>query len=489
MRGFRFAGFVAAFISLLTSAVLVGHAPAPSSARVFAPPSGWGGLRTSAGPAPLPLLQSQAAGPDYPVGAPALNPRNEPAVAVNPRDPKHVVVAAHDRIDGRSGVSAWSSKDGGRTFGTPRMMPAPPEAQREADASVGFDSRGTAFVGYLVYNPRPTDVGGIYVARSSDGATGWKTTKVASNSLEPKSHEGVHVGCVFQDKSYLTVDTSKDPLTQRPRNWVYITWQEINYADGQCTEFALERIMVARSTDGGRTFQAPVQISAPKKPFDFGAMPYVAPSGDLYVAYVSLGSSTCAQYSLDIKLARSTNGGRTFAHSTAAPGICGVSRPSRTGSLYRQNSLPSLTIHPKDGTLAIAWANDDGPNQSIRIRTSRDQGRSWIDAGSISPLPGILQFPWLAYSPDGKILAVTYIDHVAGGVFDAYLAFSKDDARTWSEPMRLSTASSQAHAAGFIGDYNGMAIGRDGVAHPVWTDIRTPSPVGAQNIWTRPVKL
>lgn len=78
-----------------------------------------------------------------------------------------------------------------------------------------------------------------------------------------------------------------------------------------------------------------------------------------------------------------------------------------------------------------------------------------------------------------------------GGGLVASSSVSQDDGKTWSSPMALATRVSNGHdpaySGGFIGDYIAIAVGRDGVAHPVWTDLREVRGLATQAIWTREV--
>ena len=53
---------------------------------------------------------------------------------------------------------------------------------------------------------------------------------------------------------------------------------------------------------------------------------------------------------------------------------------------------------------------------------------------------------------------------------------SSDGGATWSGSTRITEQSSdpgiQFTSGAFIGDYTGVAVGSDNVAHPIWTDFR-----------------
>jgi hypothetical protein len=90
-------------------------------------------------------------------------------------------------------------------------------------------------------------------------------------------------------------------------------------------------------------------------------------------------------------------------------------------------------------------------------------------------------FPWIAAG--GRKVYATWLSRSTGSVYTAAVAGSPDGGATWTAPAVLSSAPSDASqgnlfgfpdcAASFIGDYTGIAVGADGAAHPIWTDIRT----------------
>jgi hypothetical protein len=103
------------------------------------------------------------------------------------------------------------------------------------------------------------------------------------------------------------------------------------------------------------------------------------------------------------------------------------------------------------------------------------------------------QFPRLATGPRG-LLVLTYVEQLPGGLFSCLLSTTVDEARSWTAPTTVSTSRSFGTNAqfqgGYDGDYIGLAVGPDRVAHPAWTDVRNPVPVVAgENVWTRRVPV
>lgn len=426
--------------------------------------------------------------------APAPGPRIEPSIAVNPRDPRQVLVALlRMRTTYATGfgqaavpdVALHLSRDGGRTFTETGVVPRPRGTSYTADPSVAFDSRGRAYVGYLA--SAPNTEAGIFVVRSDDGGRTWPTTatRVARETVTEES-------CVGHDKPYLAVGRAPARAPRgTDREWVYVSWHTNAYSDPGCETPAATNIrpMFARSTDGGRTFSTPVELS---DTMSFAAIPAVARDGTLRVVYLESGHRSCPQsFPSEVTVLTSRDGGRTFARE-AAMDVCFALPGTPTGGLYYAQSLPSIAVNPRTGGVVVSSVHRDGAADVVAVAGSDGRG-GWQERAPIPRPPHILQeLPWLAYSPSGKLAAV-YLGQLPGGLYDAYLAWSADDGRSWSEPVKLTSVPSVGNLRSFadqwsLGHYLGLAIGRDEVAHPVWPDIR-PTEASMVNIWTRPVPL
>ncbi|MCA1832492.1 MAG: hypothetical protein ABR600_05990 [Actinomycetota bacterium] len=449
------------------------------------------------------VTQEAADGSDVAAAPPASNPRNEPSVAVSPLDPNLVVSSSNDYNGSGVNAGAYYSTDGGRTFKGGTFMARAPSTDVAGDPALAYDSQGHLYFSYLDTNQNfALGKGGMFVERSEDGGVTWptKATKFAANS------NGA-AGCIFQDKEYITVDQTpeqKPDGTTAPRDWLFASWTEYHLGGSACDGYTGSPVYATRSVDGGKTFSAPVMISPSITDKTMGSIPKVAPDGTLYVAYdstrpdmtkvcptyaVTSGGATAGQSAVeDMVVARSTDGGQTFARSTAFAGACDAAYPTMFGGTYRQNSIPTFDIDPKNGALVVAWPNDDVYGQDIHTRISTDGGQTWSDGGTLGFAGDVLQFPWLAFGPDGT-LYMDYLKQGPGGTFTPMLVTSTNDGRTWSTAVQLSSATSvgddPAFEGQFDGDYLALAVGSDRVAHAVWTDIRSPYPLGTQNIWTR----
>src|SRR5207249_684462 len=119
------------------------------------------------------------------------NQPNETSVAVNPRDPRQLIVS-YQRPFTAAGVSrfgvyvAWSA-DGGEKWTVSRGA-APQNYLNSADPSVAFDLHGRAFVAYVAFDKfdNPGQIpywarsgvsrAGAFVRRSVDGGRTWEAS-------------------------------------------------------------------------------------------------------------------------------------------------------------------------------------------------------------------------------------------------------------------------------------------------------------------------
>lgn len=434
---------------------------------------------------------------DHRASPPGGGPRNEPSVAVHPRDPRIVASASHEDL-GRPTITVNLSRDGGATWGDRSLMPTVQGAPLPSDPHVAFDAAGRLHAAYLSYDVDDSGrldfaVGGLVVARSADGRD-WPATPtyVARNRKAA-------AGCAFADFPALATDP-------RPahRDTVYVAWRSIEYADRECSTGLRSPVYLARSTDGGRTWSRPVRMPVSDEQLPYIPTLTVGPTGAVHVTYATVvagGSPRCgAIAAIDVHVATSTDGGRTLRDSVAMSGVCipGFVRAalgvqlilsSATGSTWRLPASTNTAVDPRSRRLVtVVGAQDPTTRQTtVQVAVSDDGGGAWR-AGAAPRLSATdnAQFPRIAAGPHG--VALLFLAQRPGGIFVAQGTSSRDGARTWAPTLTLSTAPSvlrHPHGFNFIGDYLGLAVGRDGLAHPVWTDLREFGTGQHQAIYTR----
>lgn len=274
------------------------------------------------------------------------------------------------------------------------------------------------------------------------------------------------------------------------------------------------------------------------------SQPFTGPDGSLYVVFDNYnnGLASATDNHNQILLAKSTDGGKTFGALVKvadfndlpdcatyqggqdAGRACVPEKGSSEDSVFRAANYPAAGVNPKDAkeivvTFASYINKDSNPangcvpngfnpgtganlytgvkiagacNNKILYSVSNDAGASFTGT-TTSPqaLPVVNQDPrqartdqywqWAAFSGDGK-LAVSYFDRQYGrdettGASDISLSASKnlvtfETKRVTSSSMPVPTQFPDAQGNSlFYGDYSGLSVA-DGTAHPLWMDTR-----------------
>ncbi|MFZ0889309.1 MAG: sialidase family protein [Candidatus Binataceae bacterium] len=272
------------------------------------------------------------------------------------------------------------------------------------------------------------------------------------------------------------------------------------------------------------------------------SQPFTGPDGSLYVVFANYNSSTtgAADNRSQILLVKSSNGGKTFSApvlvgdyydlpdcasyqmangSGLDPGsACIPEKGSSANSYFRAANYPSGAVNPQkpkqvvvafgsyinphskengctpDGFSTYLWPLYTGVkkagacNNDIMLSVSSDGGVTFTGAGTdprklstINSAPRQAttdQFwQWIAFTSSGK-LAVSYYDREYGG--DETTGFSDISLSGSSDLVHFAaqrvTSSSMPPPTGFegtfLGDYGGLtALGKE--ALPAWADTRT----------------
>jgi hypothetical protein len=397
--------------------------------------------------------------------------QHEPTLAVDPTNPNNVLVAAKDWRTGPKQVWYYRSTDGGRTWADGLIESGASELPNASDPVLAFDASGVAYASFIGYNQNDLTVGGIFVTRSTNGGQSWeKPVFIATND-----------DVTFHDKEWLTVDRSNNPAT---RGTVYLSWTLFSSVNPR-----KERgdIVVSRSTDGGKTFSAPVHVSLPTQVDNQGSFPATGPSGELYVIYYSDTVSTDGQYSKGLYMAASTDGGKSFAQARR---VSGVTRPESPlpGSKFRIFVLPVLAVDPTGGALYATWNDSRNDDSDIMLVRSTDGGRTWTEPLRVNDDPQRPRrdqfFPTVTVARDGAVhlLWLDRRDDAANQSYLPYYAVSTDGGATFAqEPLsRTPSDSSIGFQGTLLGDYIALDTASDGSkVYAAWVDTRN----GDQDIY------
>jgi hypothetical protein len=369
----------------------------------------------------------------------------EPSLAVNPRDPSHLLGATQYFKDARSRpvVGTFLSFDGGSTWHDNGPLALPVGADLALDVTVVFGPDGTGFVAAATGNQTNSE-GGVAVWRTEDGGRTFADPVVVANA--------------GGDHPWLAVGPDDGHL--------YLAWAGEQHRS----------LMFSRSTDGGKTFASPSPVS--------GVTPraVVAAAGPGGAVHILSGEFP------DLAVVTSTDGGATFGSTRAIPPLP-ADRATTPDQTIR--TLTTAATDPRDGTLYVGTAVlDPATNRNVTL--------VWRARGGTEPWDGPVAVPFwspghalatyepqLAVTPDGTIYLSAYV--MANNVVDVALSRSGDQGTSFQAGPRVTATSfdpitdlgpaSKSHFKNsgdfpWIGDYQGLAAGPTAV-YPCWTDTRT----------------
>ncbi len=478
---------ISAVISILVLGFALGGAVPASAATSPAPstysqPTWWQKFETVSAPGFTPLAdpgptQSVTVGPNIDVSN-EPGPQSETSIAVNPSDPTQIVAGSNEIF--RLPMRGYFSSDGGAHWGAVDLPLPPPLTVNGtdfgSDPAVAWDTRGNVYYSYIVVffssaftHGKGKAINGteMAVARSSDGGRTWTSTFFALSKGEAQ----------FNDKPYIAVD---DNPSSPHKNTIYVAWDRFV---GKAS--SSNGVLVSHSTDGGKTFSAPVFASstAPGPKGDIGADPFVAPDGTVHVAWHDVQNNRIVE-------ASSGDGGQTFgpvhtiSPTTAAFSVAVPAQASRQALVYPACGADS-SAGPNRGNLYCSWMDQTPANGTdIFLSRSTDGGSTWSAPLRVNDDPtGVAndQFnQWLSVDPSDGSVNVSWNDtrnDPARLSTDIFYARSTDGGLSFGQNVQVTTAPTNETCCGAdlgnqYGDYEGIAA-MDGSIHPVWTDRRT----------------
>ncbi|HEX9548176.1 MAG TPA: sialidase family protein [Acidimicrobiales bacterium] len=401
----------------------------------------------------------------------SATPHNETSVAINPKDPRNILVGENDYEIGFGTSGAQASFDRGRHFYS-AVIPFPtvyftppitacPYVCRALDAldgggdpSVVFDRDGIAYYADVNFRrPGQGCISGVFVSRSANGGQTWSRPLfgAANPGDTRKSGDGIvavnpndHDCGIFYDKEMMTagprphgvsVDPTADPK-HLSRDRLYVTFSEF----GQVPPIAIEPYVpvvatesptfLSYSDDQGRHWSTPSYIGGqdptlcgsaighlpgpigPNYCVDSqGSDPAVDPAtGDLYVTFFNGDNANCS-VGQDL-VVRSKDGGQTFTN------------PTQASCLTQDLPKASSTVCP----------NQTATEQLISgycFRVPLDSQQS------------------IALNPNDGSVHVTYADNSNGGTdwdpkspnrtdVDVFTTASHDGGKTWAKAVRVN---------------------------------------------------
>jgi hypothetical protein len=417
-----------------------------------------------------PPLQRTAVGSDLRISGSAAWPRSESDVRINFWDNRKIIAAANN-IGGSGTQSQLYSTDGGATWGQ-TTLPLVTGDSYHSDPTVDWTSDGTAWAVTLGISS------GLKVRayKSTTGGATWTFDGTVSGSQTDTDKEMIWVdhgpSSPYKDNLYvcwhngspvyvnhrtaagwgtpLRVSGSETTGTgigcdvkTNSAGHVFVFWPDTGSS----------AILVAKSTNGGASFGAPVKIATTFDSYDTGVPSFDNRRALIYTAGAAMKTAIKDE---------------VYATWTDMTGAAGCTSP----------------------------ANEPGSNVASVCKTriwfarSSDGGASWSSPAMINNQATLNdQFnQWLAVDEATGTLGVIYYDTVSDvgrKKTDIFYQTSGNGGAVWSAPVKVTTAMSDETVSGAdfgnqYGDYNSLSA-YAGAFFPSWTDRRGS---GKEEIWT-----
>ena len=229
----------------------------------------------------------------------------------------------------------------------------------------------------------------------------------------------------------VAVSDSPDIFSWLPRiafgseGTIYILWQEIKFTGGSHGGEAL----IARSTNGGESFEAPVNLSNSKAGDGKGRLTKkLWHNGSLAMAVGADNRVYAAwtEYEGRLLFARSTNAGKSFDSPVHVAGD--QETPARGPTM----------VADEDGSIYLAWTSGGAPSADIRFSQSTDEGKSFEPPTGLVTGEQLADGPKLALDDDGGLhLAYGISQGGLKGQYRIEYRRKPDDAESFGEPKRV----------------------------------------------------
>lgn len=386
-------------------------------------------------------------------------PPVEPSIAINPKNPKNIVVGTvFDRV--------FSTKDGGKTWKSSRLKSPYGVA---GDPCVVSDHKGSFYYFHLA---DPSGEGQENAAwldmmvcqKSTDGGTTWSEgVPIGKNS--PKD----------QDKEWATVTPGKNHLA--------LTWTQFDKyesTDKNCQS----NIMFSHSTNGGKKWSTAISLSQlPGNCLDDdktteGGMTAIDNKGKMYVTWA---------YNGKIYLDRSYDGGKVWLTNDIVVGEQVNGWEHKIPGILRANGFPIIQVDNSkgrfNGKLYILWSDQrrGENNTDVWIKYSSNGGDFWSESRRVNQdnTTSHQFFPWMCIDQVTGNLYVVYYDRRNYDDLrtDVYLACSTNGGQSFRE-WKITDTPFIPDEKVFFGDYTNI-VAHNGNIATAWTRMDD----GKTSIW------
>jgi len=380
-------------------------------------------------------------------------PLAEPHLAVNPKNPRHLVAGAivATKPDlSETTCAIFTSFDSGLRWTRHDL-----KLKGCYDPWVAVTGKGTA-----IFTAIDVSKGNeLIIYRSASGGREWSDLFISMS----KGH----------DHQTLAVDNTNSKFSGS----IYLVSSISGRNEAKQSRW---RVLVARSTDDGLTFQEQSRVTPSNLNLQ-AANAVVLSDGTLAVAYSDHHRINARPRLIRPRdwLIVSGDAGKTFSEPLFITEIGG-------GKGW---SMLDITNAESPNPNRIFWLTTGDAKDKvigIYIQSSDDRGEKWtdplrVDQGNTNNADA--QIPTIATNKDG-VVGVTWFDRrndPTGKCYDLFFAASLDGGKTFQPEVRVTSKSScpdtppnkgAVQRWSYGGDYNGLVAASDGTFQALWTDGR-----------------
>lgn len=400
-----------------------------------------------------------------------LTNESEEAVAVNPINPKNIVIVTN--VDHpAAGLFKGVSFDGGSTWTTTLIGDNDNLGAACCDPSLSFDSYGNLFLTYLF------NVGNVVpIALSTDGGLNFNIiANIAKPPKQSLSASGERRGLFrFVDQPTITAGEGEVWEVFNGGGPIVATGASVTGL-GQVGGFITPEVVPGTNN----CTYGDVAIGPKGEVMQVCTLTESGQGGGKLFVNVDPDGLGPAGFGTRVFVTETHVGGFDFIPAQpdrsvdAEPGLAW----DRTGGSHNGRVYLVYTLeHPNESNnmdINVRFSDDEGATWSAPVRVNDDQttNSQFLPKISLDPTSGKLAVVWYDSRNDLGTGGTGDTDGVPNDDAQFWGAFSTDSGQTFTKNIQISAGTSNSHDSGNAidyGDYTGLSF-VGGVAHPAWAD-------------------